>query len=51
MNQSSFVCISDYSKEKILRILAKAAEFEATPNRNLLENKVVATLVFENQLF
>lgn len=47
MNQSSFVCISDYSKEKILRILAKAAEFEATPNRNLLENKVVATLFFE----
>lgn len=47
MNQSSFVCISDYSKEKILRILAKAAEFEATPNRNILENKVVATLFFE----
>lgn len=47
MNQSSFVCISDYSKEKILKILAKAAEFEANPNRNLLDEKVVATLFFE----
>jgi aspartate carbamoyltransferase catalytic subunit len=47
MNQSSFVSISDYSKEKILEILALAAEFEANPNRNILENKVVATLFFE----
>jgi len=47
MNKGSFVSISDYSKEKILKILAIAADFEANPNRNLLENKVVATLFFE----
>ncbi len=47
MNQSSFVSISDYSKEQILKILASAADFEKNPNRNILENKVVATLFFE----
>ena len=47
MNKSSFVSISDYSKEKILKVLAAAAKFESNPNQNLLENKVVATLFFE----
>jgi aspartate carbamoyltransferase catalytic subunit len=47
MNQSSFVSISDYSKEKILKVLDSAADFEANPNRNVLQNKVVATLFFE----
>lgn len=47
MNAKSLVSIIDYSKEKILRILDAAAEFEARPNRETLKGKVVATLFFE----
>ncbi len=47
MNKRSFVSITDYSKEKMLKILDYAAEFEANPNRDTLANKVVATLFFE----
>lgn len=47
MNAKSLVSITDYSKEKILRILDAAAEFEARPNRETLKGKVVATLFFE----
>lgn len=47
MNEKSLVAITDYSKEQILHILQKAAEFEAAPNCDLLNGKVVATLFFE----
>ncbi len=43
----SLVSITDYSKEKILQILEKAAEFEKNPNQKILDGKVVATLFFE----
>ncbi len=43
----SLVSIADYSKEKILQILEKAAGFEANPNQEILKGKVVATLFFE----
>ncbi len=41
------VSISDYSKQEILDLLAAAAEFEANPNRKILDGKIVATLFFE----
>ena len=47
MANKSLVSITDYSKEKILQILNKAAEFEKNPNQPLLQGKVVATLFFE----
>ena len=47
MNSKSLVSITDYSKDKILKILDAAADFEANPNRDLLRGKVVATLFFE----
>lgn len=47
MANKSLVSITDYSKEKILQILNKAAEFEKNPNQQLLQGKVVATLFFE----
>lgn len=47
MSNKSLVSISDYSKEKILEILDRAAEFEKNPNQKILEGKVVATLFFE----
>ena len=47
MANKSLVSITDYSKEKILQILDKAAEFEKNPNQQLLQGKVVATLFFE----
>lgn len=47
MANRSLVSISDYSKEKILQILDKAADFEKNPNRKTLDGKVVATLFFE----
>lgn len=47
MANKSLVSISDYSKEKILQILDRAAEFEKNPNQKILEGKVVATLFFE----
>jgi len=47
MDNKSLVSIDDYTKEEILEVLAKAAEFEKKPNCNLLEGKVVASLFFE----
>ncbi|MBQ0029051.1 MAG: aspartate carbamoyltransferase [Bacteroidales bacterium] len=46
-NNTSLVSISQYSKEKLLEILDKAAKFEKNPNRKILDGKVVATLFFE----
>ena len=47
MENKSIVSIANYSKEKIQYLLDMATEFEAKPNRRLLEGKVVATLFFE----
>ncbi|MBO7202607.1 MAG: aspartate carbamoyltransferase [Paludibacteraceae bacterium] len=47
MNVKSLVSITDYSKEKILKIVEAAERFEVNPNQDLLKNKVVATLFFE----
>ena len=47
MNSESLVSISDFTKDEILSLLESASRFEANPNRNLLEGKVVATLFFE----
>ncbi len=47
MATRSLVSITDYSKEKILQVLGRAAEFEANPNQKILDGKVVATLFFE----
>ncbi|MCF0185453.1 MAG: aspartate carbamoyltransferase, partial [Bacteroidaceae bacterium] len=46
MNRS-FVSISDIDKEQIIALLQRAARFEASPNRKILDGKVVATLFFE----
>ena len=47
MSYSSLVSITDYSKEQMLHILKLAAGFEANPNQDILQGKVVATLFFE----
>lgn len=47
MKNKSLVSIDDYSKEEILEVLEKAAEFEKNPNSNILEGKVIASLFFE----
>ncbi len=47
MVNKSLVSITDYSKEEYLKILDRAAEFEQNPHRNLLSNKLIATLFFE----
>lgn len=47
MDNKSLVSIDDYTKEEILEVLAKAAEFEKNPNSNMLEGKVVSSLFFE----
>ncbi len=47
MAEKSLVSITDYSKEKILQILQKAATFEENPNQEVLKGKVIATLFFE----
>lgn len=47
MDNRSLVSIDDYTKEEILEVLAKAAEFEKNPNSNILEGKVVSSLFFE----
>lgn len=47
MDNRSLVSIDDYTKEEILDVLAKAAEFEKNPNSNMLEGKVVSSLFFE----
>ena len=41
------ISITDYSKEEYLKIMKLAAEFEANPNQDLLQGKVVASLFFE----
>ncbi len=41
------ISITDYSKEEYLKIMRLAAEFEANPNQDLLQGKVVASLFFE----
>lgn len=47
MDKKSLVSISDLSKEEIVGLLNKAAEFENNPNQRILQGKVVATLFFE----
>ncbi|WP_075590779.1 aspartate carbamoyltransferase [Labilibacter marinus] len=47
MKNRSLVSINDFTKEEILKIVELAKEFEANPNRDLLKNKVVASLFFE----
>lgn len=47
MKNRSLVSINDYSREEYLRILEIAAEFEANPRQNILNNTIVATLFFE----
>lgn len=47
MENRSFVTIANYTKEKILYLLNMAQEFEAHPNRRLLDGRIVATLFFE----
>lgn len=39
--------INDLSKSEILDLLNTASEFEANPNRKILDGKVIATLFFE----
>ncbi len=41
------ISITDYSKDDYLKIMQLAAEFEANPNQDLLQGKVVASLFFE----
>jgi aspartate carbamoyltransferase catalytic subunit len=45
--KKDLISITDYSKEEYLRIMDLAAEFEKTPNQDLLKGKVVASLFFE----
>lgn len=47
MENRSLVTIAEYTKEKILYMLNMAKEFEAYPNRHLLDGHIVATLFFE----
>ena len=47
MEKRNFVTIADLSREKILYMLKMAEEFEKRPNRDLLKEKIVATLFFE----
>ena len=47
MDKKSLVSISALSKEEIVGLLNKAAEFEKNPNQRILQGKVVATLFFE----
>ena len=47
MENRSLVTIAEHSREKILYMLEMAKEFEAHPNRHILDGNVVATLFFE----
>lgn len=47
MKNKSFVSIDDFTKEEIIEILDMAEEFEKQPIRDLLRNRVIATLFFE----
>lgn len=44
---SNIVSINDLSKQEILDLLETASQFEANPNRKILDGKVIATLFFE----
>ncbi len=47
MKNRNLVSINDFSVDEILQILDRAEEFEANPNQNILDGKVIATLFFE----
>ncbi len=47
MQNRSLISINDYSKEEILHVLDLAGEFEQNPSRDILKDKVIATLFFE----
>ena len=47
MKNKSFVSIDDFTKEEIIEILDMAEEFEKQPIRDLLRNRVIASLFFE----
>lgn len=47
MDNRSLISISDLSKDEIMAMLRRAAEFEKNPNCNILEGKVVGSLFFE----
>ena len=47
MDNRSLISISDLSKDEIMAMLKRAAEFEKNPNCNILEGKVVGSLFFE----
>ena len=47
MKTKSLVSITDLSKDEIVHLLKRAAEFEKNPNQKILDGKVVATLLFE----
>ncbi len=47
MKAKSLISITDFSKEEYLKIMRLAEDFEANPNQELLQGKVIATLFFE----
>lgn len=47
MDNRSLVSIAGHSREKLLYLIDMAREFEAHPNRKILEGKIAATLFFE----
>jgi aspartate carbamoyltransferase catalytic subunit len=47
MKNKCLVSITDYTKNEYLQILDLAAEFEANPNQNILQGKLIASLFFE----
>jgi len=47
MDNRSLITLAEYSKEKLLYLISMAEEFEAHPNRNILDGRVLATLFFE----
>lgn len=47
MHPKNLISITDFTKDDYLRIMQLAAEFEVTPNQDLLKGKVVASLFFE----
>ena len=53
MENRSLVTIAEHSREKILYMLEMAKEFEAHPNRHILDGKVLGTYSYskENRVF
>lgn len=47
MKAKSLISITDFTKDEYLKIMRLAEDFEANPNQNLLQGKVIATLFFE----